>query len=309
MHTVAEINQNLGTASRGLGFDDSFSSRSQAASAENERSARFLSGSEKSSASVVTDSRSALPLAVAAAVADLTASSSCFQADPSYVDAYAQLNQSNIDRATHGDEANATADGQQGQVADTELVEFLHTISNNTFAQNAAYVMQEFRIVDTTPQGGQERSAHFIVHFDCDQWMLNFGHRDETVPVVDSANTVSAATRTPLGIQVRQVSSASGASRPKSAVVPGLGKPYSLAQLGALQIPNKGDCPCALFLTAELKAEQDHCRAGESSTDPLAVYHRARTVCCPLIQQDVIMIRPTKSRMSFDKFIANLDLQ
>jgi hypothetical protein len=217
----------------------------------------------------------------------------------------------------------------EGPVADVELVDFLNTVDNNTFSQNLAYIMQDFRIVDTTPQGGQVQSARFIVQIDLDQWMSKFGHRDEAAEGV--ANPVAPATRTPLGIQVRQVSNASGASRPKSAAALGLGKPYSFSKLGALQLPNQGDCPCALFLAAQiadaqgellhdevgssdgfvqkckelaLKAEQDHWMTGENRTAPLAVYHRARLMSTPLIQQDVI--GPTKGRVPADKFIANL---
>jgi hypothetical protein len=217
----------------------------------------------------------------------------------------------------------------EGPVVDVELVDFLNTVDNNTFSQNLAYIMQEFRIVDTTQQGEQVPSARFIVQIDLDQWMSKFGHRDEAAEGV--ANPVAPATRTPFGIQVRQVSNASGASRPRSAAALGLGKPYSFSKLGALQLPNQGDCPCALFLAAQiadaqgellhdevgssdgfvqkckelaLKAELDHWMAGENRNAPLAVYHRARLMSTPLIQQDVI--GPTKGRVPADKFIANL---
>ena len=217
----------------------------------------------------------------------------------------------------------------EGPVVDVELVDFLHTVNNNTFSQNLAYIMQEFRIVDTTQQGEQVPSARFIVQIDLDQWMSKFGHRDEAAEGV--VNPVAPATSTPLGIQVRQVSNASGASRPRSAAALGLGKPYSFSKLGALQLPNQGDCPCALFLAAQiadaqgellhdevgssdgfvqkckelaLKAELDHWMAGENRTAPLSVYHRARLMSTPLIQQDVI--GPTKGRVPADKFIVNL---
>jgi hypothetical protein len=204
----------------------------------------------------------------------------------------------------------------------------LARVNAGTFWDNVEYLMEDFCIVDSSADGAQVPSARLIVQLDLDQWMSKFGRSDEADEGV--APPVAAATHASVGTYVRQVSNASGASRPKSAAAVGIDKKHPVAKMGALQLANQGDCPCSMFLTAEifdadgdpvyagvasndgfvqkikevsLQVERMFWQAGENETAPLAAYHRMHLMHSQANQDKVI--GPGKGRIPGDKFIPN----